>query len=390
MKDSTTMTLFGKIPLQKVHLTAVVVLFLLTISFGVTLVTTLHSIVNYQTNSAKYINVSGQQRMLSQRLALFSLMYSKSGEEDHREQVQLALKKITYNLNYLLDESREHVMMSEALFDMYYRPPLEVRTSLKQYLAAVNAVIAVPPEQLNTTDLNAEIQYILANVTPLLNKLDTVVHQYELEAIKTVERLSTLELVLKVSFILCSGIILFVYIVPWFMKIRAKHAHLHAAASSDHLTKLLNRNALSELGESIFQDSHNSAGQLSALIIDIDYFKQVNDTYGHAAGDKVLVKVSDLICDGLRENDYCFRYGGEEFLVLLPQTNMEQAIIVAEKIREQIKATELQVDDTTLNVTLSIGVSIKHSKDRNLNDLIERADISMYRAKNQGRDRIIY
>lgn len=317
-------------------------------------------------------------------------MYIESGDATYLEQVELSLQKIRNNLNYLLDESREDVMMSTALFNMYYRPPLEVRTSLNKYLNAIDKMISVPPDQLNETDLTAERQYILNNVTPVLFKLDSVVHQYELESVDTIERLRTLELLLIASFLFCIVIMLFVFIIPWLKKNREKHALLLAAASSDHLTKLLNRKALSELKEMIFEESKHTNTPLSALMIDIDYFKQVNDQYGHSMGDKVLMAMSNIICKGIRETDYCFRYGGEEFLVVLPQTNLEQALLVAKKIHEHVKGATIENDDVSINVTLSIGVSTKDQGDDYLNEVIERADFAMYRAKNQGRDRIVH
>ncbi|MEG0558722.1 MAG: GGDEF domain-containing protein, partial [Comamonas sp.] len=120
----------------------------------------------------------------------------------------------------------------------------------------------------------------------------------------------------------------------------------------------------------------------------IDHFKQINDTHGHAAGDKVLQAVVRRIQSTLREADLCGRLGGEEFGVLLAGTNMDEAIQIAEKIRLAVQAIEVLANDTTLHVTISVGVAEAGGACVNTSTLLAQADAAMYHAKSNGRNQV--
>jgi diguanylate cyclase (GGDEF)-like protein len=124
------------------------------------------------------------------------------------------------------------------------------------------------------------------------------------------------------------------------------------------------------------------------MMLDVDHFKSVNDTHGHLAGDAVLTNTAQTINNTLREIDCLGRYGGEEFLVILPQTDGHQATRSAERIRETVKETMTQYEDNALKVTVSIGVAVIQKTDHNENDLINRADEALYLAKRNGRDQV--
>ncbi len=354
-----------------------------------TMLFTVHSIISYQENSARYINVSGQQRMLSQRLALFSLRYLESKDENDRRIAQEALNKIERNLNTLLDQHLEDIMLSETLSKMYYEEPVSVKNSVINYMSAVSKIINTPPDSLENVDLSSEKDHILQNVTPLLIKLDSVVQQYEQEAQERVDSLKQIENFILVSFVMITGFFLYYWVIPWFKKTKLKHAELHSAASNDHLTKLLNRKALDDISGELFLHHQTSGEVFAALMIDIDHFKQVNDVYGHLIGDRILAEIAQVIKENVRDHDYCFRYGGEELLVILPQTDSDKARHVADKIRSMIKSKSFTANNKEITISVSIGVSSLEKNDVNVNDLIERVDIAMYRAKKGGRDCIV-
>ncbi|MEM5947035.1 GGDEF domain-containing protein [Spirochaetia bacterium 38H-sp] len=127
---------------------------------------------------------------------------------------------------------------------------------------------------------------------------------------------------------------------------------------------------------------------LSLLFLDLDNFKKFNDTYGHLAGDRVLRKIGRLIRESLRENDSGYRYGGEEFAILLPETCEEAAMAVAERLRLACSQLGVTVQDKTVFITVSIGVA-EYKKDENLQDFLKRADRAMYRAKELGKNMAI-
>lgn len=153
----------------------------------------------------------------------------------------------------------------------------------------------------------------------------------------------------------------------------------------DALTGLSNRLAASEVLRSEYARMSRTKNSYAVLMLDVDFFKKVNDTYGHAVGDEVLRLVSSVIKTNLRVNDFVSRFGGEEFLVLLPSTGLEQAIQVAEKIRAAIAAAQHQ---TAGRITVSIGVAVATPDQKGEEDAVKAADDRLYEAKNSGRDRV--
>jgi diguanylate cyclase (GGDEF)-like protein len=126
--------------------------------------------------------------------------------------------------------------------------------------------------------------------------------------------------------------------------------------------------------------------QLSVLVIDIDHFKKVNDTYGHDAGDQVIVRVAEVIKGTLRKGDHVARWGGEEFLVITTSTNADNTILVAENIRKSVAKEVIKYAEHELNITVSIGAE-NCLPDDCFNSIFDRADKSLYEAKKTGRNK---
>lgn len=156
----------------------------------------------------------------------------------------------------------------------------------------------------------------------------------------------------------------------------------------DSLTELYNRGHLdSRLSEEI-ERSHRFNSPLSIFLLDIDHFKNINDTRGHLCGDYTLRKVSKLLKSLVRGTDILGRYGGEEFCCIMPMTNASQAFVLAERCRTQIAEASFTHAGNQVNVTVSIGIATINEHDT-LESLIKRADIAMYHAKGTGRNRTI-
>ncbi len=160
-------------------------------------------------------------------------------------------------------------------------------------------------------------------------------------------------------------------------------------ARTDTLTGINNRRYFFEVAVHEFNAAVRYGHPLSAIVFDIDHFKELNDTYGHKAGDDMLRNLAQLTRQQLRDADILARYGGEEFIVLLPYTNASQAYLVAERIREKVAAFRLAVAETEVGITLSLGVAAFDPQTDNLDKLIQRADQAMYQAKNGGRNRTL-
>jgi diguanylate cyclase (GGDEF)-like protein len=159
---------------------------------------------------------------------------------------------------------------------------------------------------------------------------------------------------------------------------------------TDDLTKLFNSRHFYITLQLEMERSHRYQRPLALLMIDIDNFKEFNDTYGHQAGDEVLAKTGEVIRNAMREADTGYRYGGEEFAVILPETVGPGAVEVAERIRKELEAMPLSLP-TKHNryITASIGVSELRVEDK-LSEFIRRADKNLYAAKTEGKNRVLF
>lgn len=183
------------------------------------------------------------------------------------------------------------------------------------------------------------------------------------------------------------GFLLFIYANFRWVDFHEKQSkHMCRLANLDPLTGLLNRRAFDLKSNLMLHSLYQNNRQVSVIIIDIDHFKQVNDRYGHQCGDQVLVKITTAIKSTLRKNDYICRLGGEEFAVLLYDTNLKESQWVAEKIRVCVEKLNINVGQQEVKCTISLGLAIGYAKEGTLERFIESADKALYRAKAQGRN----
>jgi len=171
-------------------------------------------------------------------------------------------------------------------------------------------------------------------------------------------------------------------------EIAAANRKLAELATTDPLTRLYNRRALYEHLDREFQRSQRYGNAFAVLLLDIDHFKRVNDTWGHAVGDRVLVAVSQIVRETVRQTDFVGRYGGEEFLVLAPETPHLNARVLAERIRARVEAGTRGGGDQRPAVTVSVGVASSDAvRTQHFEELIQLADDALYAAKHAGRNR---
>ena len=171
------------------------------------------------------------------------------------------------------------------------------------------------------------------------------------------------------------------------MRIKWLYSETKYLAIIDGLTGLYNRRFFQQTIEREFARCKRHKSNLSLAMFDIDHFKQINDTYGHQFGDKVLAEIAKIIKSSLRKTDYITRYGGEEIVVVLPDSTMEQALIPIERIRKKIEKMEYDYKGTTIRVTVSCGLSEATKEVTSQEELILRADKSLYASKRDGRNR---
>jgi two-component system cell cycle response regulator len=174
------------------------------------------------------------------------------------------------------------------------------------------------------------------------------------------------------------------YRVEYENQLKALNQKLQSLAVTDGLTGLHNHRAFQDYLEEQFQVAMRNRQPLAVILMDVDHFKQYNDTYGHQAGDEVLRQVAQILSAHVREGDFVARYGGEEFVIVLPRTDLESAVAVAERLREAVQSAEWRLRP----VTGSFGVACIRPDMETRQELIEAADQALYQAKKNGRNRV--
>ncbi len=181
------------------------------------------------------------------------------------------------------------------------------------------------------------------------------------------------------------SILILVGVLWWRSRIHARYMQM--LATTDELTNLLNRRAILEYGNNEWLRAKRFGRPFCCLLFDIDHFKSINDTLGHAAGDEVLKTISSTVKTSLRKTDAFGRFGGEEFLLVATETELQQAEVLAERIRQTIESTSYD-GITDRHVTVSIGIAPMRNES-SLEDLIAHADLALYQAKENGRNKVI-
>ena len=157
----------------------------------------------------------------------------------------------------------------------------------------------------------------------------------------------------------------------------------------DTLTSLYNRRYFEERLGGEAQKSFYSGNSLSLVMLDIDHFKKVNDTFGHAEGDRVLQGIASLLKTSVRRKDTVARYGGEEFILILPEAGIEEAAMISERIRRLVENTPFEIGQVRMNLTVSIGISnFPSHRPKSKEELVKMADLALYDAKRGGRNRV--
>jgi len=171
-------------------------------------------------------------------------------------------------------------------------------------------------------------------------------------------------------------------------ELEVRNQTLEKLAMTDSLSGVYNRRKVLELVQSEFVRSQRMSKSMSILMVDADFFKRINDDYGHLAGDDVIRSLANRLSHCLREYDVLGRYGGEEFIVMLPETPIAQARAVGERFRQAIVDSPLSTSSGEIAVTISVGLASIHRSDKHYTDIVERADRALYKAKDAGRNRV--
>lgn len=366
---------------------ALALAFLALMSIGSFLI--IDSIVSRQQHLATVLNISSRQQMLSQRIALLSEQLTGTKTAEAREAIADQLRG---NIDLMRRSHRDLVDGSLALGidppkkkelkDIYFSPPNDLNRRVPDFLASADQVVEAVASGASSQTTYAAAQVVsLANQT-LLEALEAAVNQYAAES-EAIFRQSQIRVLFVTTAMLIALATEAMFI---FMPLLRRMRDLVSLAQSDPLTGCYNRRSFLEAATRDFARSRRTGSPLSVIFFDIDHFKQINDTYGHGVGDEVIRALTETVKAAIRTTDMLGRLGGEEFIVLLPDTDVVSAFLVAEKLRGTLASAVVKHEDIQLHFTASFGVTQISDQDGDPLVLIERADACMYEAKRAGRN----
>lgn len=356
---------------------------------------TIDRIAGEQKTAARMVEMAGTQRMLSQRAASLTLEYVTTEDlaqrvlvramidEAHAEMKTTHLALTQGNLSLGIP-----VAASEAIDDIYFGEPHLLDQRVRLFMYDIREILSKTWD----TDLENSVyakSIVQESRQALLEPLDDATDQFMTNSMARVEKLRIMMKIMHgivIVAIICIGFFVF---TPLFRRVVRQSESLADAAHTDALTGGPNRRGFMVTGSGEFSRALRHGAAMSVMVLDIDHFKSINDSLGHAAGDQVIRNLAETCMRTLRKSDTFGRLGGEEFGILLPETHLEEALQVAEKLREILANTSVHRGGSEIHFTVSIGVAERMASDDSLEALLGRADIRMFAAKNAGRNRVI-
>lgn len=350
---------------------------------------TLNTVLKAHEGAASVINVSGRQRMLSQRVSSLAAQYAL-GDPNARNDLVTAIDQFESAHRKLLDGDdalKLPALTSTALRNIYFTGSPSLNELVGAYIADARVLASMKPDDLRSNITLARL--FAAARSPLLAKLNEVVEVHQ----QTSERqLAILERI-QISSLIVVLITLIVEALGIFRPMVNRVVHytreLIRVAATDPLTGALNRRSFTERSLAELGRARRYDRATSLLMIDIDRFKSVNDTHGHGGGDAVLKALVACLEERIRPSDILGRLGGEEFAIILAETEQSAAEAVAERIRGDVAALDVALETGIVHFTISIGVAQFVQQATILKPTMERADRALYQAKAGGRNRVV-
>jgi diguanylate cyclase (GGDEF)-like protein len=356
-----------------------VVLSIIALCFMVFAVS-MHRLISANNEMAEVINTAGMQRTLSQKLLSTVLL-----GENSQVSVEQVSNTLLENHEYLADffetsGSKLDEQARDNIWNIFYQPPHSLFKTLSAYTEQVKDISAFDKLDLANLSLATDA---------LIQAHDAVVLEYQLFNQRKVSSQTSLSMIGGSLFLLMLTLVGYFVMRPVSSLIINVEKRMLQAASIDPLSNLFNRRAFYSHAEGLLNLCQRNKKPVSLVAIDIDHFKNINDTYGHAVGDEVISHLSKAIKKNSRSSDLSARFGGEEFLLMLPETNLDEAAnAFGEKIRKWILSNPYVNDGVVIPYTISVGVSEVFSFEDNLEFAMQRADSALYVAKEGGRNQV--
>jgi diguanylate cyclase (GGDEF)-like protein len=320
-------------------------------------------ITRLQEEHAQVINVAGRQRMLTQKMTKQILLITSN--EGSREELLSTVNKFEDNLQSLTQrKGKADFLFSKK--EAVKKQQRKVTTLWQEFKKNINVVIRDDGQTKEEA-----IEYVKNNNIELLNEVDKMVELYEKDSMRNIVLIMEIVIFIIISFIILATWIIIKNIIK--------------ASETDELTNVYNRKRFMKEAEQEIARVKRYELKLSLIMFDIDSFKEINDTYGHDTGDEVLIEVTNIVAQMTRKVDIFARWGGDEFMVLLPNTDLESSLKLAKRLRREISGHDFK---EVGEVTCSFGV-VEFKTDDNLDPFLRRVDSVLYKAKEKGRNQVV-
>jgi diguanylate cyclase (GGDEF)-like protein len=367
------------------YLSALLILAVLTICSHLVL----DHVLRTNAGSDAVVNMSGRQRMLSQRIASMAAQY-RLGDRSARQELLSAADALEAAHDKLLrgdQQNQSRDLYTQQLHALYFGGIHPLDKEVHEYIADARRFAAMSPTDPAAEDMLSHI--FAESRAPLLVALNQAVQLHQLEGERRLAQLEHLQWVILTIVLLTLMLEALTIFRPMIRRITRYMSEVLHLATTDMLTGVPNRRSFYESGAVELARARRYMRPLSLLMIDADNFKQVNDTYGHAAGDEILKALSSTLRSSIRETDVLGRLGGEEFGILMPETTLPHAAGLAERLRIAVAGLSLTFQNRTLCITISVGVTAVPDGSSGLDTALSVADNLLYQAKERGRNCVV-